>query len=253
MEFYIRGQTLSMMRNFLLIAVLILAGCVGPYKIAKLEPQGSRTYWNWGRQYAIETSGEIEVRIAFENNTRSQLVFNIEIENFGNDTLLVAPELFYVEYFKLANDTAAYATESAVDPESMIVQLEKDQSQQNADEINNATSQLLEVSLEAASDIATLGQEQTQEEYELEQADRDRSRAYRAQENFDLKMNQMSLDERRIFYDETLLRKTSLPPNTRMTGQSYFWFDKNVALYRIYIPLGQHTLWFDFKQSILQN
>lgn len=241
------------MKNILLILTLIFTGCAAPYKIAKLEPQESKTYWNWGRQYAVRTSGDTEIRIAYENNTRSQLVFNLEIENFSKDTLLVAPELFSVEYFRLENDTSAYASKQAVDPESMIVRLEKDLAQQNANEINAATSQLLEVSLEAASDISSIGREETREEFEARQAQRDQARAYRSQENFDLQVRQMSLDEKRRFYDETLLRKTSLPPNTQMTGQSYFWFDKRVALYRVHIPLGEEVYSFDFKQSILQN
>ncbi|MEQ9405125.1 MAG: hypothetical protein RIM99_16155 [Cyclobacteriaceae bacterium] len=46
----------------------------------------------------------------------------------------------------------------------------------------------------------------------------DRSGIQRAQEDDDLQMQQMSLDEKSRFYDETLLRKTSLPPNTNMSG-----------------------------------
>ncbi len=241
------------MKNSLLLFIITLTSCAGPYKIAKLEPIESNIYWNWGRQYVVKSSEEIEVRIAYENNSRAQLLFNIEIENLGDDTLLVAPERFYADYFKLVTDTIAFITKKVVDPESMVTQLEKDQAQQDANQRNTATSQLFEVTLEAAQDITALGSQESHEEYLLRQEDHERSRALRDSENFDLRMNQMSLDERRQYYDETLLRKTSLPPNSYMTGQTYFWFDKTMAWYRVYFPLGRDTLSFDFRQNILPD
>ncbi|MEP2024860.1 MAG: hypothetical protein ABJH98_13300 [Reichenbachiella sp.] len=228
-----------------------LLSCVSPYKIHKLKPIGERSYWDWGRHYAISEVNNLELKIAYENNTWDELGFNIEVINKREDTVLVEPEIFFIEYLEVLSENSHGAIRKSIDPEKKITELEKQISRHKADEINTATRQLFEVVLEVASDVSESTQNKTDEEKIQKDIERQQNREWRDSENQQLKLQQMSLNQKRKYYDMTLLRKTSLPPNTKIFGKSNFILSKTAKFYRVYIPIEMDTMIFEFEQNIL--
>lgn len=85
---------------FILIALfsgLTLTACFTPQKVITMESaEQESTKWNYGREVVIAKQGDLEARIYFDDFTKNDLIFDIEVVNLGEEDLLLDPAEIYL-------------------------------------------------------------------------------------------------------------------------------------------------------------
>ena len=127
------------MKNLLPVALaLLFSSCVRPYTISKISPSEGNSTWAWGREFVYQTVDSVAVKIAYETNDRNNAVFNVEIENNSGRSTLVAPESFWSRMSGANLPKDITHPHKAVDPESFYLEIAKQRSRQEAEELNKA-------------------------------------------------------------------------------------------------------------------
>ncbi|MFC5270810.1 hypothetical protein [Adhaeribacter terreus] len=241
------------MKRFLPFAFgLLLTSCVSPYNISKITPAEEDTNWAWGREFMHKTMDSVVVKIAYETNDRNNAIFNVEIENNSSRPVLVAPERFWSNMSGANLPKDIIQLQKAVDPESYYLDLAKQRSRQEAEEMNTAINHVTLSLVETASAVASIADGETPEEREERQMARAESEQNREIDLYRLENKRISLNDRKRFLDQTILRKSTLPPNSVIYGEVYFQRHDLATSYEINIPINDKLLKFHFKQSIVK-
>ncbi|MBK0404202.1 hypothetical protein I5M27_14495 [Adhaeribacter sp. BT258] len=241
------------MKRFLFFAFgLLLTSCVSPYNISKISPTEENTNWAWGREFVHKTVDSVVVKIAYETNDRNNAIFNVEVENNSSRPVLVAPERFWSNMSGANLPQSIVQQQKAVDPESYYLDLAKQKSRQEAEEMNTAISHVTLSLLETTSAVASIADKETPEEREQRQQMRDESAHNREIDLYRLENKRISLNDRKRFLDQTILRKSTLPPNSVIYGEVYFQRHDQATSYEINIPINDKLLKFHFKQQIVR-
>src|SRR4051812_29494578 len=117
---------------------LLFSSCVRPYHISKISPSEGNATWAWGREFVFQTTDSVTVKIAYETNDRDNVIFNFEIENNSSRSILVAPETFWSRMSGANLPEDILLQHKAVDPESYYLEIAKQRSRQEAEELNKA-------------------------------------------------------------------------------------------------------------------
>ncbi|MEL6971421.1 MAG: hypothetical protein AAFO02_14745 [Bacteroidota bacterium] len=124
-------------RSTLLFAVLsylllFSSACVVPQKVIRVEPDTQENvFWYQGQAIAEKKQDNIITRAAFSHANREYLIFDVEIFNEKEEAILVTPEVM-----TLASQTGP--KRRAIDPEYMLLSMEVQQSRQEANAKNAA-------------------------------------------------------------------------------------------------------------------
>lgn len=235
----------------LFVFSLLLTSCVSPYKISKLTPTGEIVTWAWGREFVIKDLDSVVVKIAYETNDRENIIFNVEIENNTTSPILVAPERFSSVMNGANLPKYIVRNQQARDPEGYYLDLAKQRSKQDAEEKNTAINHVTLSLAETATAVASSATKETPEEREQRQQAREESRQNREMELYNLANQRISMNDRKRFLDQTILRKSTLPPNSVIYGEVYFPRHDLAETYEINIPINGKLLKFFFNQKLV--
>ena len=238
------------MKRFLFL-VFACASCVSPYSISKMKPVASETTWLWGREFASQTINGVTVRVSYENNDRKTGIFNVEIENNSDQDVLISPEKFQVNLIGGTLPKNFVRLQTARDPESIFLHLEKQFARQQADETNTAILNATSFVTETATNVASLAVKETAEEKYQRHAAQNEADYNRQIDNYNLEVSRLNLNQQKQYYYNTLLRKTTLPPNSIINGQVHFPRQTKATQYEIIIPVGEQLLKFPFDHSVV--
>ena len=239
------------MKNLLPVALaLLFSSCVRPYNISKVTPVETNTTWAWGREFVFQTLDSIVVKIAYETNDRNNVIFNVEFENNSSKPVLVAPERFWSQMSGTALPKGTWLQHKAVDPESFYLDLTKQKSRQEADELNKAIKEVNISMPVTASTANTNPSQQTPEDSKEQEQISNKNPYYREIEVYSLESKHISLNDRKRFLDQTILRKSTLPPHSIISGEVYFQRHDQADAYELFIPVNGKVLKFRFKQQI---
>lgn len=108
---------------FSFVLLFLLSSCK-PFQVVRLEPENEPTSYRYGEKIVTEEAADVGVSVSYYDASRNYLVFNLEIENKGEEpfnfdaaTCLLVPDVGPVN--------------SAIDPElellSMDIQTAKEQ------------------------------------------------------------------------------------------------------------------------------
>ena len=231
---------------------LFFTACVSPYSISKMKPLATETTWIWGREFASQTIDGVTVKVAFENNDYNTGVFNVEVVNNSDQEVLISPEKFQVQISGRELPKHFVRLQPARDPESYFLKLEKQVAQQQADETNTAILHATSLVTEAAVNVASLAIKETPEEKDQRHAIQDEADYNRQVDNYNLEVNRLNLNDQKQYYYNTLLRKTTLPPNSVMSGQVHFPRHPKASQFEIIIPVNDQILKFPFSHSLVK-
>ncbi|HEY9166831.1 MAG TPA: hypothetical protein VIS48_11775 [Candidatus Kryptonia bacterium] len=245
------------MKRACVVAILGLvsfAGCVEPERLFRDEPLADSTTWYSGKQFQAATSDSITVSVAFENEIQRTVTFYMVVGNESSRNFLVAPEKFY--YTGLAQVDDPFSGEElerldtvyALDPESQLMSINKQVAQANATYATQSGLNAASALLQLVGDVATIGQNKTDEQQQNEE-DLRRSRAESQMQNeadYDSKLN--TLSDQRDFWANATLRKTTLFPNTAVGGRISFPVDMDLTKMTLVVPIDTTTIRFNFKQ-----
>ncbi len=126
--------TISAPHFAVLLFLLLLTSCFAPQKIIQMESgEDEETTWNYGRQVVAVKDGDFEARVFFEDFTKKELIFDVEVVNLGKEEILLQPEQIHL----LANNGGKVWS---FDPENEILGEQIALSKQEAKSKNTAVA-----------------------------------------------------------------------------------------------------------------
>lgn len=232
----------------LLAAALFLSGCyVAPKPVYRLTPLDSSAEWHLGRQIVRAGTDSVAIAVTFRRHTR-WFEFDVDITNRGSGPVLVAPERFH--YIVLDAPEAAVTADAgrfhAVDPESMLVALDKEASREEARYASAVLTDATFAVVELADDIASAGEERTPQEAAAEEADDIEDDVHRIRRDGSHESRMSHLENARYEWSETTLRKTTLHPARYIDGRVFFPVRNGSGILRLVFPIGDAELSVDY-------
>ncbi len=238
-----------------------------PEVLSRADPVSENTVWYSGEEYQTKTEDSVSVSVAFENEINGTMTFYMVVGNSGTDTILVAPEQFYMYgpyqkvrevwnhrlNYTIYDTTKGIDTVTAIDPKSRLAGINSQMAQANATYATNSGYNAAAALLNLVGDVATIGQQKT-EEQRREERDRDHSLKESVEQN---QVNYQSavdrLNSERDYWQNATLRKTTLFPSTAVGGRVCFPVDLGLRLFKLMVPIGPTIIEFDFKQKPIAN
>jgi len=158
--FYVREQLV------IFLFLMFLVSCyVSPSPIYKLNPVSENTFWLFGQEYTKASNENIEIAFAFERMIDGNLIFDIEITNISDQTILISPEKFY--YYPIHSIDESTSDQNnkifAIDTEIKLHEVDSKISQETA-RYKSSTDTDNAISLfDLMSDISTIGKKKKTE------------------------------------------------------------------------------------------
>ncbi len=94
-KFYIM-KTLSQLA-FLFLLAFAATSCFSPRSIVQMEADDPDVKWSYGSQLIKQQKDSLDAQFYFDTYTKNNLVFDVEVTNWGKEDVLVAPERIYVK------------------------------------------------------------------------------------------------------------------------------------------------------------
>ena len=140
-------------------ALLFLAttACFSPRPILQLQPDGAPSAWFYGKEVLTREADSVRVSLIFDRWVDNELVFAAEIINRSSDTVLVAPEAFFYETFRQGDSTAVSNVHRALDPEREIMDIERTISREHAHRRNAFVFDVALTAVVLTAELATQG------------------------------------------------------------------------------------------------
>lgn len=248
-----------MKKQFYVYACTVLIchviGCA-PLPTFVLNPAEGNSVWINGKQVVSKSDGVYSVAVSFEETEGVNLVFDVEIKNMSDQTVIIEPEKFFYRGLAAKKDSfyeSRYPS-YALDPEFQLLQLDRQIAQENADQETSEGIDLFFGILDFVADVATINEPKTDEEIRNEEeADFEREMMSKA-DAADYRRTIRDLNDYKNYWSRVTLRKTSLGPNQSISGKVYFAAKpfppmKRMKMIKMYFPIGEKSFDFLFNRT----
>jgi len=234
-----------------------------PETLYTTTPVSDNTVWYSGKEFQTQTTDSLTVSIAFENEIGGTSTFYMVVGYSGAGTVLVAPERFYcygvdtisgsvysssqnrtIKFWNVRTDTVL-----AIDPERQLNGINAQIAQANATYSTKGGINAATALLQLVGDLATIGQNKTDEQLDREEKQRRSLNASEARDQIDYSTQMESLASQREYWENATLRKTTLFPNTAIVGKVLFPVNTGLTSFKMVIPIDTTSIEFDFKQG----
>ncbi len=234
--------------SILVIVQLYIQSCsYTPSPIITLEPTSNTTTWLHGQEFVNNTVGNLDVSIAFYRAIDNLYIFDVEIKNLSDSSIVVSPEQAY--YYTFSDGSKAKSEKKfAMNPEKELLRIDNSIAKENQSYSNEVTTDAVFSVLDFALTIATINKEKTDEEINNKNEmyeDMENSRIAR-DENHEVKVT--NLTQKRDEWEISTLRKTTLEKESFIQGRIYFPITNNAKQIKITIPIGE--FFFDFFYEV---
>lgn len=239
-----------------LLALISLSfqGCYSPQKIMRLTPVDSDTEWYNGREVVTSKNKDALISLNCEGMRNGYHVMFLQYDNRSNRKFTFSPDDIYFETYKRekinGRDTLVKRFRmSAVDPELKIRSINESLNTLEARNDSRSSIELLGTLVEAASEISTAGKKLSPEEKERREKlhDERERRTFRAEEEYRNKKNEMNNEK--DYWENSVMRKNTVYPGERLSGNIYMPVDNKAELIRVFIPADRDTCTIEFWQS----
>lgn len=233
----------------ILLLILIVTSCyVAPRSIFIVQPAEETGIWLMGKQYFHAKTEDYKVALAFDQIDDYEYQFHAEVINHGDGPIIVAPENFYIVVHMHHITNTVYDSICAIDPEEQILETHKNKSREYATYETEVSNQTLFSFIDLISDIASLGDSQTDEEI-LQEENEDLQRENdELQTELEHEKSVKSLNSYLSKWESKALRKTTLPPGYLIRGNIYFPFIKKAHELEIHVNLLDNDIVFKYVQ-----
>jgi hypothetical protein len=237
-----RSKTTKRLRIFAMLTILYLSqSCAVPQPVSRLSPLESNFEWLKGTENLLfESPDGLQVALQYLHSTSAHLVFEVGVQNRSQENVLIDPLQISILPIGLDTISPLGSPISAVNPENELLRLDIQTNREEAEQSNDAAMELLSQGLNLASDIASSGQEKDPEVQEREQADRQERRADYEYTQAISEERLLSLDDRRHYWANYTLRKTTLKPGYEIRGTVFFPRQNSATFLKVWIHLGKH-------------
>ena len=232
----------SVFQLFLFLFALSLTSCFVPQKIIKMESgENEATKWNYGREVVHVKNGDLEARIFFEDFTKKDLIFDVEVVNLGEAEILLQPEQIH-----LLTDNGGRAW--AFDPEKEIFGEQMELSRREAAGKNAAVAiGVVAVAAVVAAAVTSDG-DNNDNDNDID-FDGD-TFVYVNTAVPPLPLEYMPPNVN--FWKDYSLRKTTLEKGYKVGGKVVFPRMDDVREFTIVVPVGDVEMKAKFQQKIFQ-
>jgi hypothetical protein len=235
-----------------LVLTALISGCVAPEPVLRLTPLAENVLWIAGQAATIKEGKAARVAVAFAHQQEALLGFRVEIENTASVPVLVNPSSSYYATCTRSPDgkRQCHPARWAVDPETVLLNLDIAHSRQKADTMNEAAllTPLLFLSLGTAM-VGTASRDHHATSNALGAG----VLASTALDASQLKGQQqaMAYAMGRANWESAALRKSTLPPGGRVAGLLYVARDVAANEVSLQIRVGDEILTFAFNQLVI--
>ncbi len=206
---------------FSLLAILSIS-CVVPAPISQVSPSEETDFiWTNGREVITQYKDSISVEVSYYENQEGLLIFDVTIANQSNRVITIDPQQF--SYLPVSKKGDTLNVVKAINPEYQILEQQKNISKLDAQRKREANQALIFGSLELIGELAdnnTAQEEHSRDypssfdRYEMEVAEID----YKT----------LNIVDRKSFWENQALRKTTLFPDYYTSGQVFLRYKKEI-------------------------
>jgi hypothetical protein len=231
-----------------LLSVFYVLSCATPQDIIKVTSLEKNADWLWGKQVVTKKAGDITVALKFEKTHNQYLVFDVEVLNNGSSKTTISPTSFTMK--PIIDSGLYHYAEMAVDPEQLLLQIDKKISKNKAAQSNAEMTSLIVNTAAFTADMAmTVSSKDTPEKSAARDKTRDELH-YTTQSNIDYKYAKGErLQQQRSYYAQALLRKTTLYQGESVRGYVFFAKNKEFNPFQITLNIASGQISFNFKQE----
>ena len=238
----------------LLLVITFFTACVMPQPVSRLVPLEENNKWWYGRQIIeLPENDGVTMDLIFQKSTPQYLILDVSIQNRSDQTVLVDPLQFYM--VPLERDTLRSVAPPivALNPEIVLLNLDRSESREIAEAQNSAYLEILSLTLDLASDISSIGEDEDSEvrAQELEEREIRREDYEVEQVNRDYRLG--SLDEQRDYWENASIRKTSLDPGYELKGSLFFSRENKASFFLFHGAIEGRAFQVLFRQRLYQS
>ena len=237
---------------FPVLASILLASCATPKAVVRMKPVSENVRWNYGQAYASDTVMGIVAEAAFENSTPDYNVFNVSVINNSNMDYLVDPATFRIE--NITVDPANPVAIKAIDPETILLNIDKKISQNEADAKNAKVGVAIAAGALIATSVALVVTDNNNHDQHHRHREADPNLLVTAPiiidgaNNYDPGDYVSSIDRQRELWANATIRKTTLESGYKIEGKVFFPRFVSPGFYNLIIPVDQENISIQFVQ-----
>ena len=230
----------SVFQLTLSLLAITLTSCFTPQKVITMESGDDQpTKWNYGREVVLVKKGDLEARIFFEDFTKKDLIFDVEVVNLGDEEILLKPEEIH-----LLTDNGGRLW--CYDPEKEIFGEQMELSRREARAKNTAVA----VGVAAVATIVAVA---ATSDGDNNDNDNDFDGDTFVYVNTLVPPPPMEYRPPNVnFWKDYSLRKTTLEKGYKIGGKIVFPRMDDVREFTVVVPVGEEELKATFRQRIYQ-
>jgi hypothetical protein len=237
-----------MKTNFTSIAVFVLSlfvlqSCFSPKNIIRLQPEKDDVKWRYGQQFVSDSLYGVIYEVGFEQLKDNKYWFDFNITNYSNLPVLIDPAGFYIQAFKSNEEPLTEYKVKAIDPETEILEFEKELSKNEARELNQIGFTVLAATADIATGIAVAIDDNPHNNHL-----RTHLFHHALAADAHLSFQSQNLSEVMDSWKSSTIRKTTLESNYSMQGKVFFPAFREAAYVTLFLPVDSLFLELDYKQ-----
>jgi len=239
------------LKLLIITSSFLLTNCFFPPEaIIKLKPESEKMDWYKGKEIVTLDNDSITIHISYDRNINKDYVFDVDVTNNSQNTVLVEPEKFS---YLLKKGSIKYGdtlkSVYAKDPEKVILELQK----ANSIHQSNMQTQAMVYSLGYFLQFA--GQTKALVTGDAELSERIDDQTRRTKENElidDISNNRISesLNNSSYIWEILALRKTTLYPNESISGKVFFPVDEWARTIELSFPIDRYDFKIIYNQTL---
>lgn len=221
--------------------------CSMPPGVYKLSSEESKIDYLMGREISTKENRDIIVSLNFEDQIQYDYSFFCLIKNNSNDSIVFSPENVFVEILNAKMRYISYELDTiyAVNPEAKIDNLKIDLHNSTVEHKTRTGINTIFGLVNVVSDIATSPKEIVADEVV---EDIDYWTTKQMIENADYFEKSSKLNESKDFWQNDVLRKTTLYHEEKVGGLILIPIIPEAKYVRFHIALGENDFTFLYKQ-----
>lgn len=241
-SYYLNSRKVLLTASSILMA-FIFYSCSTPKSIVKLEPTNGASKWIYGQAVARDSAYGIIYQVGFDRLSDNRYAFDYDITNRSNLPILIDPREFYYNALDTAMNILANGTVTAFDPETEILNIDKDLSASEARKKNNTLLSVVALGVDVATGVITA----TDKNPHNDNLRTDTFFAVQA-DNAANQNHIYDLADLRESWEKATIRKTTLEPGYSMKGKVFFPAYPSAAFIELNMPVDSDLVQIPFNQ-----
>ena len=222
----------------IILTTLLLGGCVAP-EVLKVVPLNEDVKWRYGNQLVSKETEGVTCELTFLRTTPDYFIYQVNVVNNSNKSLLVDPGLFYIVPASEGNNS--YGVIKAIDPESHLIALDKREAR-----VKRNGPGIILLSAAGLALGASIANSDNESGYLFAEAADGLAQGFVAH-SYNRQYELADIKDERNFWENKALRKTTIEPTYKVDGLVLFPRCSHCREMKLYVPLDELNFAFDFN------